>query len=230
MINPNKVKQFWDSRANFYKKVAIESVANLEHDPENLKLKIDDETKKVFSWLPDLNGKDILDLGAGVGQWSFRFAERGAASVIAVEYAAGLVEIAQAEAKKRGLDQVQCVVSAAEKFSTENKFDLIFISGLFVYLTDGQANELLTKLRGFLAEGGLLILRDGTAVESRYEIDDRFSEHLGQNYSANYRTANEYKKAFSDAGFHLIKDENMFEEGHPLNKYSETRLRLFMFR
>lgn len=230
MINPNKVKEFWDSRAEFYQKVAIESVANLEHDPENLKLKIDDETKKVFSWLPDLAGKSILDLGAGVGQWSFRFVERGAGSVTAVEYAAGLVEIGQAEAKARDFYQVEFVNSAAEKFSTDKKFDLIFISGLFVYLTDEQASELLTKLRSFLSADGLLLLRDGTSIETRYEIDDRFSEHLGQNYSANYRTAKEYIKAFCDADFELIKDENMFDEGHPLNKYPETRLRLFLFR
>ena len=30
--------------------------------------------------------------------------------------------------------------------------------------------------------------------------------------------------------FELLRDENMFEEGHPLNKYPETRLRLFLFR
>ena len=44
MINPQKVKKFWESRAELYSVVALESVANLEQDPENLQLKIDDET------------------------------------------------------------------------------------------------------------------------------------------------------------------------------------------
>ena len=30
------------------------------------------------AWLPPLAGQRVLDLGAGVGQWTFRFAERGA--------------------------------------------------------------------------------------------------------------------------------------------------------
>ena len=32
------------------------------------------------------------------------------------------------------------------------------------------------------------------------------------------------------AGFDLIEDENMFDDGCPLNKYPETRLRIYRFR
>lgn len=68
-------------------------MANLEQNENNLHLKINDETRKVFDWLPPVDGLDILDLGAGVGQWSFRSAERNARRVLAVEYAQGLAEI-----------------------------------------------------------------------------------------------------------------------------------------
>lgn len=230
MIKPDKVKQFWDSRAKKYKKVALESVANLEQDPENLQRKIDDETTKVFSWLGNMTGKSVLDLGAGVGQWSFRFAERGASKILAVEYTSGLVDIGRIEAEQRNLSQVEFVVSAAENFNSKQKFDLVFISGLFVYLDDLQAGKLLAKLSNFVRDDGCLVLRDGTSISERYNIDDCFSEHLGQNYSATYRTAEEYIQEFTGAGFYCVKDENMFAEGHPLNKYPETRLRLYLFR
>lgn len=230
MINPEKVKQFWESRAQVYTKVALESVANLEQDPANLKRKIDDETSKVFGWLGDISGKSVLDLGAGVGQWSFRFAERGASKVFAVEYASGLAHIGSAEAVQRNMPQVEFFVSAAEKFNSTQQFDLVFISGLFVYLNDDQAAELLAKLPSFVRDDGLLLLRDGTSVNGRHEIDDCFSEHLGQNYSATYRSSVEYVQIFSAAGFDCIQDENMFPEGHPLNKYPETRLKLFLFQ
>ena len=230
MINPQKVKKFWESRAELYSVVALESVANLEQDPENLQLKIDDETTKVFSWLPSVENKSILDLGAGVGQWSFRFAERGAKRVLAVEYTEGLARIGQQEARIRKMEQVEFVVSAAEKYKSKERFDLVFISGLFVYLNDDQAKELLSNLGGFVAENGLLMLRDGTGLVTRHEIDDHYSEHLAQNYSATYRTANEYIDLFETAGFSCIQSENMFPELHPLNKYPETRLRLFLFR
>src|SRR5690606_38320693 len=129
---------FWESRAETYRKVAFESIANLEQTEDNLKRKIDDETRKVFDWLPDLSGLSVLDLGAGVGQWSFRFAERGARRVLAVEYAEGLVEIGRQEATQRNMNQVEFVASSAEQFRTDEQFDLVYISGLCVYLNDEQ--------------------------------------------------------------------------------------------
>jgi hypothetical protein len=35
---------------------------------------------------------------------------------------------------------------------------------------------------------------------------------------------------FAAAGFSIVRDENMFEEGSPLNKYPETRLRIYQFK
>ncbi len=230
MIDPEKVRRFWQGRAAVVGKVAFESVANLEQDQNNLQLKIDDETAKVFDWLPDVTGMSVLDLGAGVGQWSFRFAERGTSRVLAVEYAQGLVEVAKAEARRRGTEQVEFLVCSAEDFVTAECFDLVFISGLFVYLNDDQARSLLDRLAGFVRPGGLLMVRDGTGVGVRHEINDRFSEHLGEFYSATYRTRGDYLREIEGRGFELLRDENMFEEGHPLNKYPETRLHLFMFR
>lgn len=230
MIDADKVKRFWEGRAATYEKVAFESVANLEQDAENLKRKIDEETAKVFSWLPDLTDASILDLGAGVGQWSFRFADRGASRVLAVEYAEGLAEIGRDEAERRGAPQVEFIASPAEKFQTEERFDLVFISGLFVYLTDAQAEQLLANLGRFVVPGGTLMLRDGTGIAGRHEIDDQHSEHLGVRYSATYRTRDQLISMMESCGLKLLRDENVFPEGHSLNKYPDTRLRIFLFR
>jgi hypothetical protein len=76
----------------------------------------------------------------------------------------------------------------------------------------------------------IILLRDGTGIDGRYEINNRFSEHLKADYSAIYRSRSEYVSMFNNAGFTLIKDENMFDEGCPLNKYPETRLRVYLFK
>lgn len=230
MLDPVKVRSFWEGRAATMGRVAFESIANLEQDPDNLKLKIDDETRKVFSWLPELRRWRVLDLGAGVGQWTFRFADRGAAGVVAVEYAHGLAEIGRAEAARRGQDHVTFVESGAEAYRSDEPFDLVFISGLFVYLNDDQADRLLANLPSLVRPGGTLLLRDGTGVAARHEIDDKPSAHLGEKYSATYRTREQYLALLQGAGFTCLRDENMFPEGHPLNKYPETRLRVYEFR
>ncbi len=229
MIDAEKVKRFWEERASRYGKLEWESLANLEQDAEKLQLKIRDETAKVFSWLPNLEGTSILDLGAGVGQWSLRFAERGARRVLAVEYVADLVRIAQEQAKQRGLTNIEFRVEAVEDFDTQEKFDLLFVSGLFLYLNDDQLEALAGKLARFVAENGLLVVRDSIGVQGRHEIIDRYSEGLGVNYSAIYRTRESYVRTMARAGLSLSRSENVFPEGHPLNKFPETRLHLFIF-
>lgn len=230
MLDKDKVKRFWDDRASTFESVAFESIANLEQDKNNLELKIDLETQKVFEWLGDVSGKTILDLGAGVGQWTFRFVARGASKVTAVEYSAPLAEIGEKEAIRQGAGNVEFLVSPAEKFVASQPYDIVFISGLFVYLNDDQAEELMRNLPKACGPSTILLLRDGTGIASRHEINDRLSEHLQSNYSATYRTREQYVDMFEAAGFNLLRDENMFEEGNPLNKYPETRLRIYQFK
>lgn len=230
MIDQDKVKSFWDARARTYENLAFESIANLEQDADSLQLKIQLETRKVGEFLGSVSGMRVLDLGAGVGQWAFRFAEAGAGSVTAVEYSEPLVEIGRTEARCRHLDTVSFVVSAAEAYSASIPFDLVFISGLFVYMNDDQAERLVCGLGNCCHDRTIVLLRDGTALEGRHEINDRMSEHLQTRYSATYRTRQEYVDLFRRHGFVLQRDENMFDEGCPLNKYPETRLRIYRFR
>ena len=229
VIDKDKVKSFWDARARTYQSLPFESIANLEQDPKNLELKIQLETAKVFDWLPPMTGKSILDLGAGVGQWTFRFVDRQASHVTAVEYSEPLAEIGRKEAQARRLANVDFVVSGAEQFRTSKDFDIVFISGLFVYLNDDQSAALMQNLPSFCRPDTVVLLRDGTGLEVRHEIRDQHSQHLNAQYSATYRTRDEYVALFAAAGFVLRRDENMFLDPCPLNKYPETRLRIYKF-
>lgn len=230
MLDKEKVKKFWDDRAETFQSIAFESIANLEQDKQNLELKIDRETEKVFAWLGDVEGKSVLDLGAGVGQWTFRFAARGSAEVTAVEYSAPLAELGRQEAVRQGISNVHFVVSPAEDYLADKAYDIVFISGLFVYLNDDQAEELMANLAAACHSDTVLVLRDGTGIVGRHEINDRHSEHLQTKYSATYRTRQQYVDLFAAANFNLVCDENMFDDGSPLNKYPETRLRLYRFK
>lgn len=231
MIDAEKVKAFWENRADRMGEVAFESIVSLEENEEALAEKIRVETANVFGLLGDCSGKRIVDLGAGIGQWAFRFVERGAADVTAVEYAARLVQIGRQEAARRGVPEIEFVESPAEKFVADRKYDIVFISGLFVYLNDDQVRELMPHVMDMIDPGkSVVLLRDGTGIQGRHEINQKMSGHLGTEYSAVYRTPEEYLALFSEIGLTCTHDQNMFPEGHPLNKYPETRLRLYMFR
>jgi SAM-dependent methyltransferase len=229
MIDKDKVKNFWDSRADSYRSLPFESIVNLEQDPAALELKVALETAKVFEWLGSLMGLRILDFGAGIGQWTFRFVARKAKQVIAVEYSARLAEIGRREAEVRKLENVEFIVAAAEDYESEKKFDLIFISGLLIYLNDDQIEKFMSNLPKMCHSATRIILRDGTGIFGRHEINDRHSDHLDTNYSAIYRSREEYETLFLNAGFSLLRDEDMFLDSCSLNKYPETRLRLYEF-
>lgn len=55
------------------------------------------EIPALFSLLPDLNGKRVLDLGCGFGAHCKAFAEKGAASVVGVDISAKMLEAARKE-------------------------------------------------------------------------------------------------------------------------------------
>jgi cyclopropane fatty-acyl-phospholipid synthase-like methyltransferase len=184
----------------------------------------------VFGYLGDVRDKTILDLGAGVGQWAFRFVERRARHITAVEYSPPLAEVGRREATRRGVDNVDFVVCSAEEFTSTSTFDIVMISGLFVYLNDDQAELLVQHLPAFCHASTIVLVRDGTGINGRHEINDRFSRHLHVNYSATYRTAGDFERMFTAQGFALNRHENMFEEGCVLNKYPETRLRIYEFK
>lgn len=230
MIDKDKVKAFWDARAATYGSLDFNSIANLEQDPEHLALKVQLESEKVFGYLGSVEGKSIVDLGAGVGQWAFRFVEHNAAQVTAVEYSAELAAIGAREAENRKVGNLKFVVSPAEDFSGTERFDIVFISGLFVYMNDDQAEKLVKHLPKLCDRDTTLLLRDGTGVAGRHEINNRLSQHLQTNYSATYRTIEQYRALFEGQGFSLLRHENMFPEDCPLNKYPETRLRIYEFK
>lgn len=236
MMDPTHVRDFWERRAERIRDLPFESVGNLEQDAGNLAVKIDHETQRVLDVLARAGigaGHRVVDLGAGVGQWAFRLAPR-VREVIAVERSSGFVRIFREAVASRGTTNVRIVHEGAETWRPaegDAPFDAVFISGLFVYLVDAQADTLMHALPAYVAPGGTVIVRDGTSIlGARHDIDRRWSEHLGTEYSATYRTRDEYVAMFAAAGFALEEDAPMFPEGHPLNKYPETRLWLYRFR
>jgi len=225
----DKIMNFWDAQARKSKHLKLEGVANLEEDPKLLEEKIETENRKVMKKIDLDKSKTVLDLGAGTGQWSFRFAEI-AKEVVAVEFSEGMCDLARNKAIKLGVNNIEFVISPVQNYESDKLFDLIFISGLLIYLDDEECELLASKCKRYMKPGGNLFLRDGTGVKGRHEINDKYSEDLSAYYSATYRSSGEYIDLFESNGFSLVDHEDMFKEGSPLNKWEETRLRIYQFK
>lgn len=228
-MDKKKILQFWNKQANKISRLRMEGVANLEEDPEKLKYKIKLETKKIFHFINFKSNKNIiLDLGSGTGHWALKFSPY-ASKIVAVEYSKKMLDISVQEANKNKIKNISFVNIAAQAYYENITFDFIFISGLLIYLNDRDIKLMLNNLKKMSRKGTILILRDGTSVYERYEIKNKYSEILKLNYSATYRTVNEYISFFNDYGFKIRKYSDMFPKNSMLNKWKETRLRIFKF-
>lgn len=88
----------------------------------------------TFERSEPLAGKTVLDIGCGSGRYAVEFAKRGAARVVGVDYAPGMLALAREYAKREGVD-ARCEFKEGD-FTTatlEEKFDVVIAIGVFDY-------------------------------------------------------------------------------------------------
>lgn len=111
------------------------------------------EQPAIISLLPDLNDKNILDIGCGYGDFA-RYAEKnGALSVLGIDPSHRMLEEAQKLTKNQNIIFQQ---AAIENFKTmPNFFDVIVSSLVFHYVCDFKT--IIKQLSDWLKPNGYLI-------------------------------------------------------------------------
>jgi SAM-dependent methyltransferase len=111
------------------------------------------EQPAVRSLLPDLGGKDVLDLGCGTGILCRYLVRRGAKHVIGVDISSKMLEIARYETND---ERISFVKSAIEDFDFgSERFDLAVSSLAFHYIAD--LDFIFSKINACLKQDGLLV-------------------------------------------------------------------------
>lgn len=109
--------------------------------------------------LCDPAGKRVIDVGCGGGIYSRALSEMGAASVVAVDFSAAMLDQAQQTCSL--LENVSFVQASAEAIPVpDQSADMILARGLIHHLPelDGFAQELAR----LLASGGMVLIQDRT--------------------------------------------------------------------
>ena len=92
------------------------------------------ETPILLAMLPDLHGKNILDIGCGMGQHAKQYSDMGASSVLGIDISEKMLEYA---AKHSSADNITYRQMALEDICELNmKFDLVTSSLVFDYVED----------------------------------------------------------------------------------------------
>lgn len=229
ILDPAKILEFWDSRARKMASGDKVNLSNLEPDAELALQKQADERKVMDRYINPSASDQLLDLGAGHCAWAAYLSGK-VAQIDCVEFSAQMAAIGMEFLAENNVTNVTVHCMPAQQYEAAKTYDIILISGLLIYLNPGDFKRLLANLDGLLAEGGRIILRDGTATEETYTISSRYSEGLQADYSAHYRTAGQYIDSFAQAGFEIVRHQNMYADGSVFNKWKETILRVYEFR
>ena len=228
MLNKKgQVKRFWENRAIIDDISRSESRVNFK-DAKLVDSYIESEIS-VISTEFALNENDILvDLGAGNGRWALYFAPK-VSKVTAVEYIKSFTNDIVKLAVERGFNNIEVINESSENFYRLNYADVIFVSGLLIYLDEEQYKNTLDNISKTVKQGGRLFMRETISVLKNEFIVDKYSEELGADYFSIYRTNEQHIEALKLRGFILQKSKPFFEDGSILNNRIETRLYYFIF-
>lgn len=158
-----------------------------------------EEREEILSYLPNYEGKKVLELASGIGRFTGKLAEK-ASHVESIDYAPHFLEVNQKAHKKFTNITYKCI-DAIDLDYPKNAFDLIFINWLFLYFTDPQLLYFFEQLKKWLKPGGHLFFRESCFSDMRnYEREE---------YMAIYRFHFEYEAAAKNT-FNVIQ-EGMIE-------------------
>ena len=92
------------------------------------------EIPALFSMMPNLEGKRILDLGCGFGEHCIQFVQLGAEKVVGIDISKKMLEVAQAENKNPKITYLNMPMEEIGQLS--GTFDVVVSSLAFHYVED----------------------------------------------------------------------------------------------
>jgi len=210
---------------------SVNSLMNLESDEKKAEEKFFLEKRHLEKVIKFTSTNKIVDLGAGIGLWSEYFSKQ-VQCVYLVEKQPKFIQEAKVRIEKFNIKNI--IISQSDVINYKlpsNSVDYIFLSGVTIYLNNHSLNCLLNNIYKYLKPNGKIIHRDAYGRNEKY-IVNHYSDALSLEYSALYRTEEEYNEMFTKNKFEKIYSKDMYEGGEksPYNKWKETRLRLAIYK
>ena len=128
-----------------------------------------------------------LDLGSGMGFWTEYFAQRFS-RVVSVEASKPLYEAL--EERCASYLNVETIHGDVMLFRPEDRYDVVFLGGILMYLNEEDVTSLLQKLIPSLQPGGIILCRETTVRQGT-------TTRQGD-YQAVYRSIADYERIFGE--------------------------------
>lgn len=154
----------------------------------------------------------VLDLGCGTGLIEDEICDR-VSCIVAVDKFAGFLDKAVPHTN------VVYKQSDVEDYTDTQKYDVILMYGVSIYLSDEEMDIVLNNARKMLAEDGVLIIKNQWGLNGDVKVD-KYSQQLESNYYAIYRDVNAFQALLEVHGFSAekadiyTKEMNLWDNTH----------------
>jgi len=134
--------------------------------------------ERTLAGCSPIEGKTVIDIGCGPGHYGVALAARGAARVLGVDFAPGMIEIAKQRAARAGVaDRCTFTLGDFLEVTGDEKFDYAIVMGFMDYIADPAAliAKVLRVCRGkaffsFPADGGPLAWQRKLRYRNRCDL------------------------------------------------------------
>lgn len=129
------------------------------------------EIPALFSMMPDLNGKRVLDLGCGFGEHCKRFVDCGAQKVVGIDISEKMLEVARAENTDPKITYINMPME--ELAQLQEQFDVVISSLAFHYVEDFEG--VVKNIYALLEENGVFIFSQENPLNTCHTGGNRWT-------------------------------------------------------
>lgn len=129
------------------------------------------EIPALFSMMPDLKGKRVLDLGCGFGEHCKQFIEQGAQKVVGIDISEKMLAVAQKENANPNISYISMPMENIGEL--DEKFDVVVSSLAFHYVEDYAG--VVKNIYNLLEKEGIFIYSQENPLCTCHSGGDRWT-------------------------------------------------------
>lgn len=215
-INEKTTRAFFETRTKKILPHRYNYVIYQDSNPE-LALERDSYEKEKIGPLLNINGQSmVLDIGCGVGRWGDEIIPQlTTGKYIGIDYSEDFINIAKETLESSGKSSFyKGSFQETENILKNNgysTFDTILINGVLMYINDDEIENCLRSVCKLAHKGTRIYIKESVGADTRFTLNNFYSEELGSQYNAIYRSLNEYNRLFNDIyitnGYRIIISE-----------------------
>lgn len=204
-IDNNSTKEFWQKRANNINNL---QTVLLGSDNTGSEQNIRNENEKKI--VEKIQNPGILDIGCGIGRWAENLQNKFE-YYVGVDFSEGFINYASK--KFTNFSNVKFYNNSIlnlDKDILTSRFNLIICTGVLMYINDENISNIFKAFRQVSPEY-LYIQESISLMEGRLTLNKFESKDLKTDYSAIYRTKQEYEEYFKTNAFNIIKTDLLLD-------------------